>query len=276
MDEQYKINETIIKMQDVVYEILCEIDDFCRKNSIRYFLSGGTCLGAVRHNGFIPWDDDGDIMMPRDDFERFVKAFKKNHSDSVDIGALSIDDKWNIPYARIWNKRTHIVHKTVYDPGIGVSVDVFPIDGLPKGKHRKKVFFAYLKYLDIMCSEAKRKGFSSRHKFKVLRKGMGAVARIFGSRYFAQRMNIVASKQRFDESEYVACSMPVHYGEREVIKRELMLESVDRKFRDKIFWIPKGYDTYLRNLYGDNYMEIPTPLDAINHQESWEVKFDWE
>ena len=78
----------------------------------------------------------------------------------------------------------------------------------------------------------------------------------------------------FDESEYVACSMPVHYGEREVIKHENMSESEEGKFRDKIFKIPKGYDVYLSNLYGNNYMEIPEPPEAINHQESWEVIFD--
>lgn len=121
----------IESIQKIVYKILCDIDDFCAQNQIKYYLSGGTCLGAVRHHGFIPWDDDGDIMMPREDYDRFVVGFAKAFSGKYMVGSLATDSEWQRPAGRVWDLSTKLEQTKFTGREMGVFIDVFPIDGLP-------------------------------------------------------------------------------------------------------------------------------------------------
>ncbi len=269
----YVKSETVEKMQSIVYEILCEIDSFCRKNDIKYFLSGGTCLGAVRHHGFIPWDDDGDIMMPRKDYEKFISTFATSTTSRFRIITLENDKTCNLPYARVWDPNSHIIHKTVYGPDIGVNVDVFPIDGVSNSCFSRKVYYWKLKVLDNICSEATRKTYLPQHRFVALRKVVGAIAKIFGARFFASRMNSIAKSKDYETSDLVACSLPVHYGERETIEKKYMSEQLYVEFEQSRFAIPSGYDKYLRNLYGDDYMKVPDGPKGGQHLDVWEVQF---
>ena len=234
----YVKTETVEKMQSIVYEILTEIDSFCSKNGITYFLSGGTCLGAVRHHGFIPWDDDGDIMMPRDDYEKFIHSFGDATASRFKITTLDNNKKCNLPYARVWDPNTRVIHKTIEAP------------------------------------EAIRKKFTARHRFVWLRKIVGCFAKLIGSHWFASRMNSIAKRRKFNKSFYVACSLPAHYGERETIEREYMSEAKYVDFETSRFAVMTGYDRYLRNLYGDDYMKVPDGPRDGQHIDVWEVKFD--
>ena len=270
----YVKSETVEKMQSVVYEILTEIDAFCSKNGITYFLSGGTCLGAVRHHGFIPWDDDGDIMMPREDYEKFIQSFGDGTSSRFKITTLDNNKKCNLPYARVWDPNTRVIHKTIDAPEIGVSVDVFPIDGVSKHKFLRKIYYWRLKVLDALCSEAIRKKYTSRHRHVWLRKIVGRFAKLFGAHWFASRMNNIAKRTKFSKSFYVACSLPAHYGERETIERTYMSEPVYVDFENSRFAVMSGYDKYLRNLYGADYMKIPDGPRDGQHIDVWEVEFD--
>lgn len=272
--EMYVKNETVKRMQSIVYEILCEIDSYCRQNGIRYFLSGGTCLGAVRHHGFIPWDDDGDIMMPRDDYEKFIKGFETANTSRFRISTPYNDKKWHLSYTRVWDPNTRIIHKTIYNPDIGVNVDIFPIDGVYTGPIRRKAYYWELKVLDAICTEAVRKQYSDRHRFVRLRKITGRIAKLFGPHIFASMMNALAKRNEYNISEYVACSLPVHYGERETIERKYMSDAVYMDFENSKFPVPSGYDKYLSNLYGADYMKVPSAPGAGTHLNEWEVVFD--
>ena len=269
----YTKSETVERMQSIVYEILCEIDSFCRQNDIKYFLSGGTCLGAVRHHGFIPWDDDGDIMMPRKDYEKFIRTFAASTTSRFRIITLENDKTCNLPYARVWDPNSRITHKTVYAPDIGVNVDIFPIDGVSNQVLRRRLYYWKLMILDNICSEASRKEYLPQHRFVAFRKMVGRVAKVFGVHTFASMMDSLAKRTEYDRSDLVACSLPVHYGERETIEKKYMSEQLFVQFETSKFAIPSGYDKYLRNLYGDDYMVVPDGPKGGQHLDVWEVEF---
>lgn len=269
----YSDDITVKRMQSIVYEILCDIDSYCRENGIKYFLSGGTCLGAVRHHGFIPWDDDGDIMMPRDDYEKFIKGFGQSGKSKFHISTLENDKEWNLPYARVWDPDSRIIHKTIYGPPIGVSVDVFPIDGVSSDKKKRARFYRELKILDAICSEAKRRKYKAQHRFVPLRKMVGKVAKQIGAHKFASMMNELAKKTDYNTSEYVACSLPVHYGERETIAKKYMSDVVYMDFEESRFPVMSGYKRYLTNLYGKDFMKVPEAPNTGTHLEDWDIEF---
>ena len=266
--------EKVKKIQRVVYGILCDIDDFCKANNIVYYLSGGSCLGAVRHHGFIPWDDDADLMMPRKDYDRFLQTFPKVYSEKYGAGALSIDPEWQMQYARIWDKKTIWKSNNFGLQKMGVFIDVFPIDGLPATEKGRKKFYRKIKILCEMGKEANRTEFRKENHYLLLRRITGALVKPLGTRFFSEKIDAEARKYDFDTSEFVACSMPVHYGAKETIKREYMSRAVSFSFEDRKFPVPIGYKTYLSNLYG-NYMKIPKAAaeNGYSHLDHWEIEF---
>lgn len=264
---------TVKKMQKIVLEIMCDIDDYCKENGIRYFLSGGTCLGAVRHQGFIPWDDDGDLMMPRSDYEKFLKQFPKAYS-KYGIGSLSLNPKWQRQYTRVWNKKTSWKSKNLDDLTMGIFVDIFPIDGLPESALGRKLFFTRVKTLSAMGNAIVKRSFLDGEKYRTIKKVAGAIFKPIGSRFFAVRMEKLARKYSFDASTYVGVSMAAHYGERETIEAEDMKTAVYLPFEGRDFPVPIGYKTYLSNLYGD-YMTIPEGAEekGYSHLDHWTITF---
>lgn len=267
------MKELVRELQHLSYAILCDVDEYCRAHNLNYYLSGGSCLGAVRHRGFIPWDDDVDIMLPRRDYLRLIEGFGAAHPGKYKVGSLQTDPDWARPNARIWDLNTELIQKTTTEQAMGVFIDVFPIDGLPEGRFARKLFFRRLKALDVLRNAARRKAFFSYEKFRSLKRALGALVRPLGPRFFARRLERAVCRYDFDRCKYVAASMAVHYWDRECIERECMDRAVPLRFEDRDFPAPVGYDTYLHNLYGD-YMQIPPDAaeKGYSHLEGWEVR----
>lgn len=112
-------------------EILDAVDSFCMENGIRYSLACGTMLGAIRHKGYIPWDDDIDIYMLREDYERFDELFPDVYLGKYEMASLHRNNDWGICFAKVFDNRTLVVDKKHTQHNIGISIDVFPIDEVP-------------------------------------------------------------------------------------------------------------------------------------------------
>ena len=268
-------NKAIVKrMQKIVFRIMCDIDDFCKDNGIRYYLSGGTCLGAVRHQGFIPWDDDGDLMMPRKDYERFLATFPQAFSEKYGAGSFTIDPKWQRQYARVWDKKTIWKSTNLDDVTMGVFIDIFPIDGLPNSELSRKIYYGRIKILSAMGSAAVRKEFLAAEKYRRIKKIAGFFLKPFGIRRFTMKMERLAKRYDFDTSRYVGVSMAAHYGDRETIEGDDMRKETRLFFEGREFPVPMGYKKYLSNLYGD-YMTIPKDAEenGYSHLDHWEIEF---
>ncbi len=274
MDDIKIVKETVKRMQKTIFRIMCDIDDFCRDNNIRYFLSGGTCLGAVRHKGFIPWDDDADLMMPRKDYERFISLFAAAYPEKYGLGALPINSKWQRQYVRVWDKKSVWKSTNVEDLTMGIFVDIFPIDGLPENKFKRKIFYSCITLLRGIGNACIKKEYLPKEGYRFIKKITGFVFRPLGMRFFTKLMDRIARRYDFDKSKYVGASLAAHYGERETIEREEMASEVRLPFEGHLFPVPKGYHKYLSNLYGD-YMTIPKDAEekGYSHLGHWIIEF---
>lgn len=137
MSRQIKDIEEIKKIQ---LEILKYVDQFCSQNNIKYALGYGTLIGAVRHKGFIPWDDDIDIIMRRNDYNRFIELFSKE-TGRYKVWSHNLQTDYPIPYAKVTDEKTLKLEGTNYYVERGVDIDVFPLDDLPNDeKAVDKVF----------------------------------------------------------------------------------------------------------------------------------------
>lgn len=274
MDDKEQLLE---QLHEILFEMLCKIDDYCKENNITYFLSGGTCLGAVRHKGFIPWDDDADLMMPRPDYDRFVKGFASAYPDKYAISSLEIDPQWVRDNAQIWDMDTLLIMNNIEEKEKGVFIDVFPIDGLPNAKWMQKVFYKGTFFINFVRNARIRKGFYSTEKHIALKKIVGLLVKPFSGRFLTELITKWALRYDYDKSKYVGVSTALKYGDKETQPKENMSRAVMLEFNGRDFPVPVGYDAYLSGLYGD-YMAIPKGAaeSGSHHLEGHEFYFGKE
>ena len=129
------------ELKIIQIEILDEVHNFCLEKGITYFLSSGTLIGAIRHRGYIPWDDDIDLYMPRKDYERFLKIFNQI-SENCRVLSLSTDKKYALAYAKVERLGTRMIEHVDNPMEMGVNIDVFPIDGVPDSETERERYFA--------------------------------------------------------------------------------------------------------------------------------------
>lgn len=246
-------------LKKIQLDILKSIDLFCVKNNIKYFLCGGSCIGAIRHNGFIPWDDDIDVAMPREDFDFFVHHFFGEHYRVF----TSKDKKYFFPFCKVSDIRTTIQEKNSDSiPGMGVFVDVFPIDGLGNDFNKavntvlknQKSFFKIYKGTWKIQSILKPKNF-----FRLLCKIRSTVFR----KRMLNNLEKTCKGISFDKSEYCGVAFGF-YGKKEVMKKDYYIDYKLVQFENYMFRVPIGYDCYLKTMYG-NYLELPPKEKQKTH-----------
>ncbi|MFR5682857.1 MAG: phosphorylcholine transferase LicD [Clostridia bacterium] len=129
------------EIKSIQLDILSQVANYCDRNGLRYFLAYGTLLGAVRHKGYIPWDDDIDIMMPRPDYMQFINSFN-NEKCALRVGSHYLDKNYPYVIAKVYDTSTLCKENIDVEYSIGINIDVFPIDGLPETERSFRNFIA--------------------------------------------------------------------------------------------------------------------------------------
>lgn len=244
-------------------EVLKAIDTFCRKQGITYSLGCGTLLGAIRHKGYIPWDDDIDIYLLRDDFNRLIKEFPEVYNNYFKLISLERDEKWSRPYAKAYDDRTIVVEKAKNPVTIGVGIDVYPIDDVPDNEeewlryNRKRRFYQRINSLMTI-----RMGGRSVWKDSLL--VFGRLVNLFVSqRRYADFLSKLAQRYNGKGYEHVfECVQGML--QKHKFKKELFSSTIDWPFENEKFKVFKDYHGYLINAYGD-YMQLPPEDKRVSH-----------
>lgn len=250
------------EIKRVEFEILCRFSKYCDENNLRYYLCGGTLLGAIRHKGFIPWDDDIDILMPREDYEEFLKM--NQESKIFSIGTIR-DNSCNLPFTKIFDTKTFVDQK--YSQCLNMNhlwIDVFPMDGLPNSKFERKLVYKKARFFRKMLGVSESKlGTGTSVCKKIFKSLIYFPSRWIGASRWAKWLDAYAQKYSFTDSTYIG-GLVWGYGPQEAMLKKDYLPYVEVEFEGKFFHAPKCYDTYLKNLYGD-YMELPPEEKRLNH-----------
>ncbi len=250
------------EMRDEQILMLDAIADFCDENGLRYFLSGGTLLGAIRHKGYIPWDDDMDVNIPRPDCEKLLTLSNGKIGDYIFVGPDMDQTDAGCEFYRLYHPEAVIenfasgyaMDHPTYRP---LFVDVFPIEGLPDSKFVNKLHYMKLVALRKMQrSSFLEHNIARTRRAKVFHVVSRIPAKIVGYKRWSMAIQNTAMKYDFEESKYVGVmTAGVHTTEERVLKDDY-LKVIDVSFEKRMYHAPGNYDTYLSQLYGD-YMTLP-------------------
>lgn len=265
--------ELTYKVQAVQLEIAEVIKKVCEKKGIRYFLAYGTLIGAVRHDGFIPWDDDIDIMMPYPDLLKFEQACKTDLPQGYFYQSPETDPEYRLSFMRIRKDNTLLIEKEMADKNIhhGIFVDIYPLYGAaPKNKRKLQVFRAMKRALYLLDEPVKHHG-------AIMRIGSSFLLKLKskkGKERAQKKLFKKISQYDYDTSENVVCLHSSIKVMRTEFKREWFGNGVMHKFGETEFMIPENSDAILKKYYGD-YMQLPPESERKPHHDFVRIEFEY-
>lgn len=239
--------------------VLLEFDKFCEEHNLTYYLSGGTLLGAVRHKGFIPWDDDIDVNMPRSDCEKLMELSGGRIGD-YELMPPNSSPTYFAYHWKLYSDSILVAKRA--KGGIGDKVypmflDIFPIDGLPDTEEKNIEHYDEIKRRKDRVRHARNvRRYRGLNPYRIVRNRLATrIFRSMGVDPLFDKVIELATSIRFDDADYVGVMMTnVHTTEERVVKSEYT-PVIRMEFEGHLLSCPAGYDTYLRQLYGPNYME---------------------
>ena len=262
MPEQNMTN--LRKLQLIELEILKEVISLCEKHGLRYYLLGGTFLGAVRHQGFIPWDDDIDIGMPRNDFERFCEIARQELKAPLGFVSFRNNAEYIYFHPRVYNYNSRVIDRSgVNEKETFAWIDVFPLDGMPGNKLVRKLYGFYLLFLRLLFMYSQfdkivNVSLKERVWYEKVLIAIGKVIKfekVLNTHKIMDKLDCTLKKYDYETSGYVGNFMGA-YKMKEVFPKKYYDEVAEYSFEGLSCPAPKDYDAILSQMYGD-YMTPP-------------------
>jgi lipopolysaccharide cholinephosphotransferase len=270
---------TLKELQSFSLEILKDVAGFCERNGIRYSLGYGTLLGAVRHKGFIPWDDDVDLMMPREDYERFRSAYRSDKFTFID--SRNTPDCF-IVFGRVCDMEKTIAKSRIpwINKDVGVWIDIFPVDRVPDDPQTYERIYESLLILMKTNVRIRRVHASPSSAFSFVERLRLMALKMINPRLaksdpnaIVKDMTVLISLLSPQQSLHWSQLCCPDVGTNEFFMDEDINEYIPLRFEDRDFFAWKGYDRILRDSYGD-YMILP-PENKRKPLQSY-IKFMWK
>lgn len=265
--------EVLSKVHLLQLKIAKEIKRICDKNNIDYILDSGTLLGAVRHKGFIPWDDDMDMAMTSENYKKFIEACKTDLGEEFFLQTWETDKYYPLPYAKIRLNGTKFLENVFEKAQMhqGIFVDIFQYNVWPKNKRKQKRIWRKRLYLHAMimmkCHYLKFKSKKLWHYLLkiVLFTCIKFLSLFHSKQSLINKYNKLNDKyNKLESNELYEQTMNIRFGYW-VVPKSCFEKFTDLKFEDDTFKCPENYDVYLRKVYGDYMTPPPEEKRAIGH-----------
>lgn len=265
---------TLRKVQMVLLEIAKEIKRVCDENNIKYFLDSGTLLGAIRHKGFIPWDDDLDIGMMREDYEKFCNIAPKCLNENYFLQTWKNDTYYGLPFAKVRKKNTvYVENKASKRAKNGFYVDVFPYDYAPESFDEKEAILERLANLErLILMKCLYEPWNEADRINLFKRIGYIPYQIFG--IFKEKSDLIQQYEALAKSVSKSSEIYLQFGSSKgfLVPYKAFGDGIAYTFEDDTFRIPEDYDLYLTSMYGD-YMTLPPVEERENRHQIIDIKF---
>ena len=249
------------EIKKIALDVLIDVADFCDKNNIVYYLSCGTLLGAIRHHGFIPWDDDIDIMMFRTDYNIFLSKYK---SEKYKLLKPSAGMYY---YAKVYDSNTIKIEPNIdykkYDY-LGIDVDIFPIDGIVNDDKVINKMRTKTKILETLLRLSNQPIFYRKNPLKCVNR---IIPRMIGSKRLVKMIENNCQKFNINDCDYVIRMRNSPNGFTGAQKKDVYYPPAKREFQGYMFNVPNDYDRWLSNFFGD-YLTLPPEEKRKSHHNT--------
>lgn len=260
---------SLAEIQKTELNILIEFDKVAREHNLKYSLNAGTLLGAVRHQGFIPWDDDVDVSMPRPDYETLIRLNKEHQLWPSQIELCCFEDgTLSTPFMKLFDRRTKIVERNYkQNESQSLWLDIFPVDGLPADKksiekHYKKAMF----WCRLSNASVVRAGYGSNWLVIIIKTlFMKPLAKLIGRKKIASKLRAIALTYPYETSPNCGVVSWAYDGPGQVLTREDYENLIELPFEGLHFYATASWDQNLTGIFND-YMQIPPESERLDHE----------
>ena len=263
---RYKEVTDISEIQQMELGIMEYIHEVCHKIGVKYFLSYGSLIGAVRHQGFIPWDDDMDICMLRDDYEKLQNYLIAHPDERYEVMSYKNNVNYVYPFMKIQDNQTYLVEEDVrIDSNMGIYVDIFPVDGYEDDQAFKDKMTKIIKKRQLSCYTFKGITNTKSVVNSMIRYISVIIFYFTNTNKYVSQIDELAKSRKVEDYELVDYVVYKDMN-KPVWKREWLEQVEAGSFEGKEFMIPKHYHEILTSDYG-NYMQLPPVEQQVSHHD---------